>query len=78
MSRADTEPGHVPRTLRIAHSPRFGLDVPVDADVAGAKAAWQATRNRLYGFMTETYHSDLQVLAANASAMQPLEIAAAA
>ena len=47
-------------------------------DVAGAKAAWQATRNRLYGFMTETYQSDLQVLAANDSAIQPLKVAAAA
>jgi len=34
-------------------------------DVVGAKEAWQATRNRLYGFMTETYHADLQVVAAN-------------
>ena len=48
-------------------------------DVAGAKAAWQATRNRLYGFMTETCHgADLQVSAANDSEMPPLEIAAAA
>ena len=34
-------------------------------DVMGAKATWQATRNRLYGFMTETCHVDLQVVAAN-------------
>ncbi len=47
-------------------------------DVAGAKAAWQATKNRLYGFMTETVDADLQVVAANDSAMQPLEFAAAA
>ncbi len=47
-------------------------------DVKGARAAWQATRNRLYGFMTETIHSDLQVVAANDSAMQPLRVAAAA
>ena len=47
-------------------------------DVVGAKAAWQAARNRLYGFMTETAHPDLQVVAANDSAMQPLAIAAAA
>ncbi len=46
-------------------------------DVVGAKAAWQATRNRLYGFMEETYHADLQLVAANDSAMQPLEAAAA-
>ena len=47
-------------------------------DVAGAKAAWQATRNRLYGFMVETVHSDMQVLAANDSIMQPLKVAEAA
>lgn len=47
-------------------------------DVLGAKAAWQATRNRFYGFMEETYHADLQVVSANDSVMQPLEIAAAA
>jgi hypothetical protein len=47
-------------------------------DVVGAKAAWQATRNRLYGFMTETNHADLMVVAANDSQMQPLEVAAAA
>ena len=31
-------------------------------DVVGARTAWQATRNRLYGFMEETQHDDLQVL----------------
>lgn len=46
-------------------------------DVSGAKGAWQATRNRLYRFMEETYHADLQMIAANDSAMQPLEIASA-
>ena len=44
-------------------------------DVVGARAAWQATRNRLYGFMEETQHHDLQVLADSglelASAAQP-------
>lgn len=34
-------------------------------DVAGAKEAWQATKNRLLGFMTETVHPDVQVVAAN-------------
>tara|TARA_R110001599_G_scaffold350154_1_gene579730 strand:+ start:1413 stop:2084 length:672 start_codon:yes stop_codon:yes gene_type:complete len=34
-------------------------------DVAGAKEAWQATKNRLLGFMTETVHADVQVVAAN-------------
>lgn len=47
-------------------------------DVVGARASWQATKNRLYSFMTEIVHSDLHVVAANDSAMQPLEIAAAA
>jgi hypothetical protein len=47
-------------------------------DVQGAKAAWQTTRNRLYGFMTETFHADLQVMATGDHAVQPLEIAAAA
>jgi hypothetical protein len=56
-------------------------------DVVGAKEAWQATRNRLYGFMTETHHADLQVVAqpvhpmefavaVNDSAMAPLALAA--
>ena len=56
-------------------------------DVVGARAAWQATRNRLYGFMTETTHADLQVVTAHAhqpehavavndSAMAPLALAA--
>ena len=47
-------------------------------DVACAKEAWAATKNRLYGFMFETQSDDLQVVAANDSAMQPLEMAAAA
>jgi hypothetical protein len=34
-------------------------------DVEGAKEAWQATKNRLLGFMTETAHPDVQVVAAN-------------
>jgi hypothetical protein len=34
-------------------------------DVAGAKDAWQATKNRLLGFMTETEHADVQLVAAN-------------
>lgn len=34
-------------------------------DVTGAKEAWQATKNRLLGFMTETVHADVQVVAAN-------------
>lgn len=40
-------------------------------DVVGAKAAWQATRNRLYGFMEETHHEDLQVLDDEGKALQP-------
>lgn len=31
-------------------------------DVAGAQADWLAKRNRLYGFMVETRHAELQVL----------------
>lgn len=34
-------------------------------DVTGAKEAWQATKNRLLGFMTETVHADVQVVAAS-------------
>lgn len=54
-------------------------------DVIGARAAWQATRNRLYGFMTEAHPADLQVQgpqpvadqpAMNDSAMAPLRLAA--
>lgn len=33
-------------------------------DVTGAEAGWRATRNRLYGFMVETRHADLQVMEA--------------
>lgn len=47
-------------------------------DVVGAKAAWQATKNRLYGFMAETFHADLQVLAANDRVDQAQELAAMA
>ena len=48
-------------------------------DVSGAKAAWQATRNRLYGFMFESGHdADLQLPAAHDGVMQPLETGAAA
>jgi aspartyl-tRNA(Asn)/glutamyl-tRNA(Gln) amidotransferase subunit A len=35
-SRADADPARLPRTLRIAYSPRLGLDVPVDDDVAAS------------------------------------------
>lgn len=34
-------------------------------DVTGAKDAWQATKNRLLGFMTEVVHADVQLEAAN-------------
>ena len=34
-------------------------------DVVGAKDAWQATKNRLLGFMTETIHAHGQDVAAN-------------
>lgn len=34
-------------------------------DVVGAKDAWQATKNRLLAFMTETQHADVQLVAAN-------------
>ncbi len=47
-------------------------------DVVGASAAWQATKNRLYGFMTDTIQADLHVVAANDSARQPLAITTAA
>ena len=47
-------------------------------DVAGARAAWQATKNRLYGFMTETLHPDMQVVAASVGAAQHRELAMAA
>ncbi|MBX3604845.1 MAG: amidase [Piscinibacter sp.] len=38
-NRAEADPARLPRTLRIAWSPRFGLDVPVDADVAASVEA---------------------------------------
>jgi aspartyl-tRNA(Asn)/glutamyl-tRNA(Gln) amidotransferase subunit A len=38
-NRAEADPARLPRTLRIAHSPRFGLDVPVDPDVAASVEA---------------------------------------
>jgi hypothetical protein len=34
-------------------------------DVAGARDAWQETKNRLLGFMTEIDHADVQLGAAN-------------
>jgi hypothetical protein len=34
-------------------------------DVTRAKDAWQATKNRLLGFMTEVMHADVQLEAAN-------------
>ncbi len=47
-------------------------------DVAGAKDAWQATKNRLLGFMTEVVHTDVQVVAANDDEVvsQPAALAA--
>ena len=47
-------------------------------DVAGAKAAWQGTRNRLLGFMTETVHADVQLIATNddLAVSRPAELAA--
>lgn len=47
-------------------------------DVAGARAAWQTTRNRLYGFMTETLHPDLQVVAGNGVTTNAQALAVAA
>ncbi len=46
-------------------------------DVVGARAAWQATKNRLYGFMTQVDHADLQVTATNDGAAQQQEFSAA-
>ena len=40
-------------------------------DITGAKDAWQATKNRLLGFMTETLHADVQVVAANDEMVHP-------
>lgn len=37
-------------------------------DIAGAKASWQATKNRLLGFMTETIHADVEDVTAQAEA----------
>ncbi|MEO8856090.1 MAG: hypothetical protein ABI343_03790 [Burkholderiaceae bacterium] len=45
-------------------------------DVVGARAAWQATKNRLFGFMTEPHEGDLQLLSATDSALQSLEVLA--
>lgn len=43
-------------------------------DIAGAKSAWQATKNRLLGFMTETLHADVQVVAANDEVVHPRRV----
>lgn len=40
-------------------------------DVAEAKDAWQATKNRLYEFMTEKFHPDVQLVAANDADAHP-------
>lgn len=47
-------------------------------DVAGARAAWQATGNRLLGFMTETVHADVQLMGVNddLAVSRPAELAA--
>jgi hypothetical protein len=47
-------------------------------DVAGARAAWQATRNRLYGFMTATQHAHSQGVAANDGSGRVRPVAAVA
>ncbi len=44
-------------------------------DVAGAQANWLATRNRLYGFMVETRHADLQVVGEDAEDSAPAPLA---
>ena len=41
-------------------------------DVTGARTAWQATRNRLYGFMEETHHHDLQVMHNDVAPLRPV------
>lgn len=38
-NRDEADPARLPRDLRIAFSPRFGLEVPVDADVAASLEA---------------------------------------
>lgn len=46
-------------------------------DVVGARAAWQATKNRLFGFMTEPSEEDLQLHSEMDSAFQNLDVAMA-
>lgn len=47
-------------------------------DVIGADAAWQETKNRLYGFMTQCSDTDLRLAAANdgAADSQPMRLVA--
>lgn len=45
-------------------------------DVVGAERRWHASAHALYGFMVETWHPDLQLLAEVAPASNPLALAA--
>lgn len=45
-------------------------------DVVGAERCWHASRHALYGFMVETWHPDLQLLAQPAESARSLALAA--
>ena len=45
-------------------------------DVAGAERRWHGMQHPLYGFMVETWHPDLQLLATPAPAPAALPLAA--
>jgi aspartyl-tRNA(Asn)/glutamyl-tRNA(Gln) amidotransferase subunit A len=72
-SRIEADPQRLPRTTRIAYSPRFGLDVPVDADVAASvdSAAERLARD---GYRIEHADPDWPAGAGEA-ALMPLQLA---
>ena len=45
-------------------------------DVVGAERRWHAVQHPLYGFMVETWHPDLQLIAETAPAPLPMPLAA--
>ncbi len=72
-SREAADPARLPRGLRIAFSPRLGLDVPVDPDVAAALEATAAALER-EGFRVERADPAWPA-GAGESALMPLQLA---
>ena len=71
--RAEADPERLPRSTRIAYSPRFGLDVPVDADVAASVDA-AAERLARDGYRIE-WADPMWPAGAGEAALMPLQLA---